>query len=65
MMCASTHCATIVSSYNPSNASDETDIITFNNKLSFLVRHIRKQNFLIIARGMNAEIGKDENNKFY
>ena len=68
MMCASFNgnwCTTIISCYSPTNASDETDIITFYNELSFLVQHIPKHNVQFISWGdMNAEIGKDENNKF-
>ena len=54
---------TIVSSNNPTNASDEADIITFYELFS-LIWHIPKQNVLIITANMNAQIGKDENNKF-
>ena len=55
---------TIISSYCPANASDETDLITFYNVLSSLVRSIPKHNFLIIGEYMNAQIVKNENNKF-
>ena len=61
MMCASFNgnsCTTIVSCYSPTNASDETDIITFYKEHSFLVRYIPKHNVLI---DMNAQISKDEN----
>ena len=67
MMCVSSNCnpcATIISCYSPANASDETDIITFYNKLSFFVRHIPKHNILIIGGDMIAQIGKDRNNQF-
>ena len=40
---------TIMCSYNPTNASDKTDLNTFYNKLSSLVRSILKHNVLIIA----------------
>ena len=53
-------CTTIVSYYSPNNASDETVIITFNNNLYPLVRHIPKDNFLMICGDMNAQIGKTE-----
>ena len=53
---------TIVPEYNPTNSSDETDIISFYHELFFLVRHIPKHNVLIIGGAMNAQIGKDENN---
>ena len=48
-----------ISCYSPTNASDETDTITFDNELSSLVRHITKLNNLIIGRDMNAHIDKD------
>ena len=40
------------------------NIITFSNELSSLVRYILKHNVLIIGWEMNAEVRKDENNKF-
>ena len=46
MMCASFNgnlYTTIISSYNPTNASDERNLIPFNNMLSSLVQHIPKQ----------------------
>ena len=55
---------TIISPYSPTNASDEMDIITFHNELSFLVRSIPKHNVPIIGRDVNAQIGKDKTNKF-
>ena len=55
---------TIISYYSPTHASDETVIITFCNKLSSLVRHIFKHDFLIISGDMNTQNGKDKNNKF-
>ena len=54
----------IISSYSPTNAGDETDLITFYNELFSLVRCIPKHNILIIGKDTNAQIGKDENNKF-
>ena len=59
-----TPCTTIVSCYSYTDASDETDTITFYNDLFYFVRHIPKHNVLIIGRHMNAQIGKDGNNKF-
>ena len=56
--------STIISCYSPTNASNETDLITFYNELSFLVCNIAKHNVLISGGDMNAQIGKDENNKF-
>ena len=53
----------IVSCYNHTNASSETDIPTYN-RLSSLAQHIPKHNILIISGDMNAQIDKDENYKF-
>ena len=53
----------IIFCYSPTNADDETDLITFYNKLHSLIRFIPKHNVLIIGRDMNTQIGKDENNK--
>ena len=44
----------------PPNASDETNIITFYNELSSLVRNIPKHDVLSIDGDMNVQIGKDE-----
>ena len=55
---------TIIYCYSPTNTSDETDLITFYNELSSLIRSILKYNVLIIKGGMNAQIDKDESNKF-
>ena len=44
--------------------SDETDLDAFYNELSSLVRSIPKHNALIIDGDMNAQIGKNVNNKF-
>ena len=57
-------CITIVSCYSSTNGSDETDITTFYNELSSLVWYITKHKTLIISGGLNAQIGKDWNNKF-
>ena len=64
-MCASFNsnpCITIGSCYSPINVSEETDLITFYNERSSLVRSIPKHNVLIIDGDMNAQIGKDETN---
>ena len=53
---------TIISCY--SNVSDETDLIAFYSELSSLVRSISKHNVLIFSRDINAQIGKNVNNKF-
>ena len=55
---------TIISCYSPTNSSDEMDITTFWYKLYSLAEHIPKHNVLIIGGDMNAQIGKDKNNKF-
>ena len=55
---------TIIFCYTPINASDKTDLVTFYNELYSIVRSILKYNVLIIGRDMNAQIGKNENNKF-
>ena len=55
---------TIISCYSPTNVSEETDLITFYNKLSSLVRSILKHNVLVIDGDMNAQIGKTVNHKF-
>ena len=54
----------IISCHSPTNASDEKDLDAFYNKLSSLVRSISKHNLLIIGGDMNAQIVKNENNKF-
>ena len=46
-------CTTIVSCYSPTHASDETNITTFFNELSFLVQSIPKHMVLIISRDVN------------
>ena len=56
--------ATIISCYNPTNVSEETDLITFCNELSSLVRSIPKHNVLVISGDMNAQIIKNVNYKF-
>ena len=56
-------CTTIVSSYSPTDASDETDFNNFKNGLFFLVRHIPKYNVVIIGGDMNGHIDKDRNKK--
>ena len=56
--------ATIISCYSPTNVSEETELVTFYNELSSLVRSIPKHNMLIIGGDMNAQIGKNGNNKY-
>ena len=53
----------MITSNCPTDASDQTDINTFNNGLSSPVGHIPLYNQLIIDSYMNALIGKDENNE--
>ena len=56
--------ATIISSYSPTNVSEENEIVTFYEDLSSLVRSIPKHNLLVIGGDMNAQIGKNRNNKY-
>ena len=66
MMCASFNgnpCTTIFW-YSPTNARNKMDKITINNEPSSLVRYIPKHNVLIVGGDVNAQIGKDGNNKF-
>ena len=58
------HNETINSCKNLTNVSDETDLITFYNEPPSLVRSIPKHNVIIISGNMNAQIGKNVNNKF-
>ena len=56
--------ATIVSCYSPTNVSEENEIVTFYDELSSLVGSIPKHNMLVIGGDMNAQIGKNGNNKY-
>ena len=56
--------ATIISCNSPTNVSEENEIVTFYEELSSLVRSILKHNLLIIGGDMNAQIGKNRNNKY-
>ena len=56
--------ASIISCYSPTNISEETELITFYDKLSSLVRSIPKHNVLLIGGDMNAQIGKNGNHKY-
>ena len=49
----------IVSCYSPTSAGDESDITTFYDRLSSLVRHIPNYNVRIICEDMNAKIDKE------
>ena len=52
------HRATIISCYSPTNVSEETELVTFYDELSSLVRSIPKQNMLVIGGDMNAQLGE-------
>ena len=56
--------ATIVSCYNPTNVSEETELATFYDELSSLVRSILKHNMLVIGRHECPNRGKNINNKY-
>ena len=56
--------ATIISCYSPTNVSEETELVTFYEELSSLVRSIPKHDLLVIGGDMNAQIGKNRNNKY-
>ena len=56
--------ATIISCYSPTNVSEETELVAFYDELSSLVHSILKQNMLVIGGDMNAQIGKNRNNKY-
>ena len=58
--------ATIISCYNHLllNVSEEPELVTFYEELSSLVRSIPKHNLLVIGGDMNAQIGKNRNNKY-
>ena len=50
--------------HSPTNVSDETELVTFYEELFSLVRSIPKHNLLVIGGDMNAQIGKNRNNKY-
>ena len=52
--------ATIISCYSFTNVSEETELVTFYDELSSLVRSIPKHNVLVIGGDMNAQIRKTE-----
>ena len=56
--------ATIISCYSPTNVSEETELVAFYDELSSQVRSIPKHNLLVIGGDMNAQIGKNGNNKY-
>ena len=51
---------TIIFCYSPTNASNETELLTFYNELYPFVRSTHKHSVLIIGGDMNAQIGKDK-----
>ena len=53
--------ATIISSYSPTNYSEETDLIDFYNDLCCLFHSIPKHNVLVISGDMNSQIGEATN----
>ena len=55
---------TIISCYSPINVREETELIAFYDELSSLVHSIPKHNVLVIGGDMNAQIGKNGNNKY-
>ena len=55
--------ATIISCYSPTNVSEDTELVTFYDELSSLVRSIPKH-MLVIGGDMNAQIWKNRNNKY-
>ena len=55
--------ATIISCYSSTNISEETELITFYDELSSLVRSIPKHNVLLIGGDMNTHIRKNGNHK--
>ena len=55
--------ATTISCYSPNNVSEGTELIAFYDELSSLVRSIPK-NVLVIGGDINAQIGKNGNNKY-
>ena len=56
--------AKIISCYSPTNVSEETELVTFYEEPSSLVRSIPKHNLLVIGGDMNAQIGKNRNDKY-
>ena len=56
--------ATIISCNSPKNVSEETEQVAFYDELSSLVRCIPEHNVLVIGGDMDAQIGKNENNKY-
>ena len=55
---------TIISSYSPTNFSEETDLIAFHDEVSSIVHRILNHNVIVIGEDMNAQISKNSNPKF-
>ena len=55
--------AIIISCYSPTNVSEETELVVFYDELSSQVCSIPKH-VLVIGEDMNAQIGKNGNNKY-
>ena len=55
--------ATIIC-YSPINVCEETELVAFYYELSSRVRSIPRHNVLVIGGDMNAQIGKNGNNKY-
>ena len=55
--------ATIIC-YTPTNVREETEVVAFYDELFSLVRSIPKHNLLVIGGDMNAQIGKNGNDKY-
>ena len=60
IFCATFNSNPCTTCYCPINSHDESDITTFYDMLYLLAGH----NVLIIGRNMDAQIGKEENDKF-
>ena len=56
--------ARIISCYSPTNVNEETKLIAFYDELSSLVRSIPKHYVLVFGSDMNAQIGKNGNQKY-
>ena len=51
---------TAISCYSPTNCSEETEVSTFYDQLSQLIKQIPKHHILLIGGDMNAKIGSNE-----
>ena len=56
--------ATIINCYSHTNVSEESELITYYDELSSLVRIIPKYNVLVIGGDMNVQNRKNGNHKF-